>query len=97
MADLDLAGKRVFIRADLNVPQDERGAITDDTRIRASLPGIRARARRGRGGDGHLAPGPARPRASSAQPIRWRPSRGAWRELLGREVPLGATGSTAST
>jgi phosphoglycerate kinase len=33
-------GKRVFIRADLNVPQDERGRITEDTRIRASLPCI---------------------------------------------------------
>ena len=33
-------GKRVFIRADLNVPQDDRGAITEDTRIRASLPAI---------------------------------------------------------
>ena len=35
-----LRGKRVFIRADLNVPQDEAGNITDDTRIRASLPAI---------------------------------------------------------
>ena len=34
-------GKRVFIRADLNVPQDETGRITEDTRIRASLPCIR--------------------------------------------------------
>ena len=41
MADLGLAGKRVFIRADLNVPQDDDGRITDDTRIRASAPGIR--------------------------------------------------------
>ena len=41
MADLNLAGKRVFIRADLNVPQDDSGAITDDTRIRASVPAIR--------------------------------------------------------
>src|SRR5258708_1344895 len=41
MTDLDLRGKRVFIRADLNVPQDDAGNITDDTRIRASLPAIR--------------------------------------------------------
>jgi phosphoglycerate kinase len=40
LADLDLAGRRVFIRADLNVPQDDSGAITDDTRIRASVPAI---------------------------------------------------------
>jgi len=36
-----LAGKRVFIRADLNVPFDDAGNITEDTRIRASVPGIR--------------------------------------------------------
>ncbi|OGA16116.1 MAG: phosphoglycerate kinase [Betaproteobacteria bacterium RIFCSPLOWO2_02_FULL_63_19] len=42
MTDLDLRGKRVFIRADLNVPQDDAGRVTDDTRIRASVPGIRA-------------------------------------------------------
>ena len=35
-----LKGKRVFIRADLNVPQDEAGNITEDTRIRASIPAI---------------------------------------------------------
>ncbi len=35
-----LAGKRVFIRADLNVPLDGQGNITEDTRIRASVPGI---------------------------------------------------------
>jgi phosphoglycerate kinase len=40
LADLTLAGQRVFIRADLNVPQDEAGNITEDTRIRASLPSI---------------------------------------------------------
>jgi phosphoglycerate kinase len=40
MADLDLCGKRVFIRADLNVPIDDQGRITDDTRIRASAPAI---------------------------------------------------------
>ena len=36
-----LAGKRVFIRADLNVPQDDSGRITEDTRVRASVPCIR--------------------------------------------------------
>lgn len=35
-----VAGKRVFIRADLNVPQDDACNITDDTRIRASLPAV---------------------------------------------------------
>jgi phosphoglycerate kinase len=40
MSELPLSGKRVFIRADLNVPQDDAGAITDDTRIRASIPAI---------------------------------------------------------
>src|SRR5690349_6175559 len=39
MSDVDLRGKRVFIRADLNVPIED-GRITDDTRIRASVPAI---------------------------------------------------------
>lgn len=42
VADGQLAGRRVFIRSDLNVPQDDAGAITEDTRIRASVPAIRS-------------------------------------------------------
>ena len=47
LADVDVRGKRVFIRSDLNVPQDDSGAITDDSRIRASVPGIRDALSRG--------------------------------------------------
>src|SRR6185437_507220 len=42
IAEGKLSGKRVFIRADLNVPQDDQGNITEDTRIRASVPAIKA-------------------------------------------------------
>jgi phosphoglycerate kinase len=47
LSDVDVRGKRVFIRADLNVPQDDAGQVTDDTRIRASVPGIRDALSRG--------------------------------------------------
>ena len=87
MAGQDLAGKRVFIRADLNVPQDDSGAITDDTRIRASLPGIREALAKGAAVmvTSHL----GRPKegefseADSLAPVARRLSR-----LLGRDVPL---------
>src|SRR3954451_10871888 len=46
MAEVELRGKRVFIRADLNVPC-EGGRITDDTRIRASVPGIKLALEKG--------------------------------------------------
>lgn len=87
MADLELRGKRVFIRADLNVPQDEAGGITDDTRIRASVPGIRlaldkgaavmVTSHLGRPKEGELRP------EDSLAPVARRLG-----ELLGREVPL---------
>ena len=41
LADVDVQGQRVFIRADLNVPLDGGGGIADDTRIRASVPAVR--------------------------------------------------------
>lgn len=40
--DIDVANKRVFVRADFNVPQDDAGRITDDRRITESLPTLRA-------------------------------------------------------
>ena len=87
MADADLRGKRVFIRADLNVPQDDSGAITDDTRIRASVPGVRmaldkgaavmVTSHLGRPKEGELKP------EDSLLPISKRLS-----ELMGIDVPL---------
>jgi phosphoglycerate kinase len=87
MADLDLRGKRVFIRADLNVPQDDAGNITDDTRIRASVPGIRLALEKGAAVmvTSHLGrpkEGELRPEDSLA-PVARRLG-----ELLGRDVPL---------
>jgi phosphoglycerate kinase len=87
MADLELHGKRVFIRADLNVPQDDAGGITDDTRIRASVPGIRLALEKGAAVmvTSHL----GRPKEggfdekASLAPVARRLG-----ELLGREVPL---------
>lgn len=47
LSDIDVKNKRVFIRADLNVPQNDTGVIIDDTRIRASVPAIRDSLSRG--------------------------------------------------
>lgn len=56
MTDLDLAGKRVFIRADLNVPVKD-GKVTSDARIRASLPTIELALEAGRESHGYFSPG----------------------------------------
>ena len=82
-----VAGRRVFIRADLNVPQDDAGRITEDTRIRASLPCIRlaldagaavmVTSHLGRPTEGQFKP------ADSLAPVAARLA-----ELLGRPVPL---------
>jgi phosphoglycerate kinase len=87
LSDIDVRGKKVFVRADLNVPQDDAGAITDDTRIRASVPGIRDAA--SRGGAVLVTSHLGRPKegefseADSLAPVAKRLS-----ELLGKPVPL---------
>jgi len=86
MADVELRGKRVFIRADLNVPL-EAGGITDDTRIRASVPGIRMALEKGAAVmvTSHL----GRPREGELKPEdSLAPVARRLAELLGREVPL---------
>jgi phosphoglycerate kinase len=82
-----VAGRRVFIRADLNVPQDDAGRITEDTRIRASLPAIETALAAGAAVmvTSHLGrPKEGEPRpADSLAPVAARLG-----ELLGRAVPL---------
>ena len=80
-------GKRVFIRADLNVPQDDAGNVTEDTRIRASVPCIKmaldagaavmVTSHLGRPTEGEFKP------EDSLAPVAKRMG-----ELLGREVPV---------
>ena len=82
-----VAGKRVFIRADLNVPQDDAGNITEDTRVRASIPCIQmaldagaavmVTSHLGRPVEGEFKP------ADSLAPVGKRLG-----ELMKREVPL---------
>jgi len=87
MTEVDIAGKRVFIRSDLNVPLDDRGGIGDDTRIRASIPAMRLGLEKGAAVmvTSHL----GRPtegqfsQADSLAPVAKRVG-----ELLGREVAL---------
>jgi phosphoglycerate kinase len=87
LEQVDVRGKRVFLRADLNVPQDTAGAITDDTRIRASVPGIRDAL--ARGGAVMVTSHLGRPSegmfsaADSLAPVAARLG-----ALLGRDVPL---------
>jgi phosphoglycerate kinase len=87
LADIDVAGKRVLIRSDLNVPQDDTGAITDDTRIRASVPAIRETLDRGAAVmvTSHLGR-PTEGKASDADSLA--PVGARLSELLGRAVPL---------
>ena len=82
-----IAGRRVFIRADLNVPQDDAGNITEDTRIRASVPAIRMALDAGAAVmvTSHL----GRPTEGAFKPEdSLAPVAGRLAELLNHEVPL---------
>jgi phosphoglycerate kinase len=83
ISDLDLAGKRVFIRVDFNVPI-KNGVIGDDTRIKASLPTITYAL--DRGATVILASHLGRPKGKVAPEFSLQPIVGRLSELLGRKV-----------
>jgi phosphoglycerate kinase len=86
MADLNLSGKRVLIREDLNVPL-EHGAVTNDLRIRAALPTLRAAL--GQGARVIVLSHLGRPREGKPTPeLSLEPVAVRLSELLGRAVPL---------
>ncbi|HKJ72074.1 MAG TPA: phosphoglycerate kinase [Gammaproteobacteria bacterium] len=86
MTDLDLQGKRVLIREDLNVPQDDDGNITDATRIEASLPTIRKAMEMG--GKVLLMAHLGRPKGERNAKYSLAPVAKRLSELLGKDVPL---------
>src|SRR5918995_3029881 len=83
--DVDVAGRRVFLRADLNVPLDD-GRITDDTRIRASLPTIVNLLERG--ASVVLASHMGRPNGKVNDALRLKPVADRLSQLLGRPVRM---------
>ena len=87
MADLDLAGKRVLIREDLNVPV-QNGVVTSDARIRAALPTLRLALEQGARVDACCRTWAGRRRASSIREFSLAPVAAKLSELLGKPVPL---------
>jgi phosphoglycerate kinase len=83
--DVDVSGRRVFLRADLNVPIDD-GRITDDTRIRASLPTIVNLLERG--ASVVLASHLGRPKGKVNDALRLKPVADRLSQLLGRPVRM---------
>ncbi|MEB3213896.1 MAG: phosphoglycerate kinase [Leptolyngbyaceae bacterium] len=80
----DLSGKRVFVRADFNVPLNDQGAITDDTRIRASLPTIQDLM--SKGAKVILSSHMGRPKGKVNDSMRLTPVANRLSELLGKPV-----------
>lgn len=80
----DLAGKRVLVRVDFNVPLDDAGKITDDTRIRAALPTIQDLT--GKGAKVILASHFGRPKGKVVDSMRLTPVAVRLSELLGKPV-----------
>jgi len=85
---IDLKGKRVFIRVDFNVPQDEKNNITDDTRILLSLPTIRFVSEAG--GKVILASHLGRPKGKRDPKFSLAPVAERVTQLLGKKVALAA-------
>ncbi len=84
--DLDIEGKRVFLRVDFNVPLDEKGEITDDNRIRAALPTIRHAIERGARllVASHL----GRPKGQKRPEFSLAPAAKRLSELIGKDVQM---------
>ncbi|MFM7281302.1 MAG: phosphoglycerate kinase [Planctomycetia bacterium] len=82
--DLDLQNRRVLVRVDFNCPQDDKGRISDDTRIRAALPTIREIL--ARGGRPVLMSHLGRPKGKVVESMRIAPMGARLAELLGVEV-----------